>query len=220
MPTLSNAVSRSLSPEDASAVDKIVSILSAGVNVAKHDRQAGEMVAGLGQNMPGKYEPALTTLGYLLGAEARKPPEKGRCDSTWCWENHLWLAMEAKSDHDLTGVITHKEIRQANDQLQLLSADRSTTPPPTGSATVIISPKPGVDPDGIKSALSHVYHVDLSDIVTLAKGVSQAWAEILAAKAGRTPSELSDLVRETMGGHGLLPTQVRETLTSEQVAAP
>ncbi|MBF4609390.1 DEAD/DEAH box helicase family protein [Curtobacterium sp. VKM Ac-1393] len=219
MPTLTTVASRALAPEDASAVTKIVSILSAGVNIGKHNRQVGEMVAGLGEREPGKYEPALTALGKLLGAEAGKPPEKGRCDSTWCWENHLWLAMEAKSDHDLTGVITHKEIRQANDQLQLLASDRGHTPPPPGSATIIISPKSGVDIDGIKAAQSHVYHIDLSDLMTLGKDVVQAWSEILASKDGRTPSQLSDLVRETMSGHGLLPTQVREGFTSDPVAA-
>ena len=219
MPTLSTVASRALAPEDASAVTMIVSILSAGVNIGKHDRRVGEMVTGLGERDPRKYEPALTALGKLLGAEAWKPPGKGRCDSTWCWENHLWLAMEAKSDHELTGVISHNEIRKANNQLQLLASDRSHTPPPPGGATIIISPKPGVDIDGVKGAQPHVYHVDLSDILTLAKDVVQAWSEILAAKDGRTPSELSDLVRQTMSGHGLLPTQVRESLTYDPVAA-
>lgn len=218
MPRLSTVASRALAPEDASAVTRIVSILSAGVNIGKHDRQAGEMVAGLGERDPGKYEPALTALGRMLGAEAWKPPGKGRCDSAWCWENHLWLAMEAKSDHDLTGVISLNEIRQANNQLQLLASDRHTPPPP-GGATIIVSPKPGVDIDGVKGAQPHVYHVDLSDIVTLAEDVVQAWSEILAAKDGRTPSELSDLVRQTMSGHGLLPTQVREILTYDPVVA-
>jgi DNA polymerase III delta prime subunit len=219
MPVLSTVVARTLAPEDASAVTAIVSILTAGVNIGKHDRQAGEMIAGLDERDPGKYEPALTALGKLLGAEASKPPGKGRCDSTWCWENQLWLAMEAKSDHDLTGVISHREIRQANDQSQLLSSDRGHNPPPAGSATIIISPKPGVDVDGVKGAQPHLYHVDLSDIRTLAKDVVQAWSEILAAKAGRNPSALSDLVQQTMSGHGLLPTQVRESLTADPVAA-
>lgn len=218
MPLLSTAASRALAPEDASAVKMIVSILSAGVNTGKHERMSGEMLAGLGERDPGKYEPALTALGKLLGAEAHKPAGKGRCDSVWCWKNYLWLAMEAKSDHDLTGVISHKEIRQANDQLQLLSDDRSHTPPPPGSATIIISPKPGVDVDGIKGAHPEVYHVDLSNIVTLANDAAQAWREILAAKDGRTPAELVDLVRQTMSGHGLLPAQVRETLTYDPVS--
>jgi peptidyl-tRNA hydrolase len=218
MPTLTTVASRALAPEDASAVSRIVSLLVAGVNIGKHDRMAGEMVAGLDEKDPGKYEPALTALGTLLGAEAQKPPGKGRCDSTWCWENHLWLAMEAKSDHDLTGVITHKEIRQANDQLQILASDRGHTPPPPESATIIISPKPGVDIDGVKGAQPHVHHVDLSDVLTLARDVTQAWDEILAAKDGRTYSELSDLVRQTMAGHGLLPSQVLEALTFDPVA--
>lgn len=219
MPALSTVASRALAPEDSSAVAMIVSHLSAGVNIGKHNRRVGEMVAGLGERDPGKYEPALTALGKMLGAEASKPPGNGRCDSTWCWENHLWLAMEAKSDHEPTGVISHHEIRQANDQLQLLTADRGHTPPPPRSVTVIISPKPAVNIDGVKGAQPHVYHVDPVDIVTLANDVAQAWSEILATKHGRTPSELADLVRQTMFGHGVLPTQVRETLTYDPVGA-
>ncbi|WP_082456081.1 MULTISPECIES: DEAD/DEAH box helicase family protein [unclassified Plantibacter] len=219
MPTLATVAPHGLAPADASAVTKIVSILSAGVNVGRHNRQAGEMLAGLSQRDPGKYEPALTALGKLLGAEAQKPPAKGRCDSTWCWENHLWLAMEAKSDHELTGVISHKEVRQANDQLQLLASDRGHTPPPPGSATIIISPKPGVDIDGVKGAHTEVHHVGLLEVERVANDTVQAWSEILAAKDGRTPAQLSDLVGQTMAGHGLLPTQVSETLTSDPVAA-
>lgn len=219
MTALTNVASRSLAPEDASAVKMVVSTLVAGVRIGKFERRAGEMIAGLGQRDPGKYEPALTVLGKLLGADAQKPLGSGRCDSVWCWDNYLWLALEAKSDHDLTGVVSHKEVRQANDQLQLLSSDRGQMPPPPNSATVIISPKPGVDPTGVKSAQSHVYLVDPSEITNLAKDVVQAWSEILAAKDGRSSAELSDLVRQTLFGHGVLPTQIREQLTHDHVAA-
>ena len=82
------------------------------------------MLDGLTQTDPGRYEPALTTLGKLLGADAAKPAGKGRCDSAWCWQDALWLALEAKSDQKPTGLIPHRDIRQASDQLRLLCADR------------------------------------------------------------------------------------------------
>ncbi|MBF4634673.1 hypothetical protein ITJ38_09695 [Agreia pratensis] len=59
--------------------------------------------------------------------------------------------------------------------------------------------------------------MDPSEIVDLAEDAVQAWSEILAAKGGRTHSELSDLVRQTVSGHGILPTQVRERLTRDSV---
>jgi hypothetical protein len=53
-------------------------------------------LAALKERKPTVYEPAMTKLGYLLGAEAQKPPGSGRCDSTWCWDHHLWLAIDAR----------------------------------------------------------------------------------------------------------------------------
>jgi hypothetical protein len=45
-------------------------------------------------------------------------------------------------------MIPHRDIRQAGDQLRLLCADRTREAPPPGSATIIVSPKPAIDPTG------------------------------------------------------------------------
>lgn len=116
-----------LSAIDANAVKAVASMLDSGANQGKVRRRIGETRAGLAQRAPNRYEPALTELGKLVGADASKPPGTGRCDSAWCWGNELWLALEAKSDHEPTGVVPHKDIRQANDQLRLLAADRGWT---------------------------------------------------------------------------------------------
>jgi hypothetical protein len=42
---------------------------------------------------------------------------------------------------------------------RLLCADRNREAPPPGSATIIVSPKPAVDPNGIKEAEQHVHVV-------------------------------------------------------------
>lgn len=137
---------------DITAVTAVAALLGSGASKGKHDTKVARMLEGLAAREPGKYEPALTVLGQLLGAEAGKPPGKGRCDSAWCWDEALWLAAEAKSDHEPTGVVPHKDIRQANDQLRLLCHDRSREAPPSVSATVVVSPKPTVDPDGVIAA--------------------------------------------------------------------
>ncbi|OMG07105.1 DEAD/DEAH box helicase [Actinomyces naeslundii] len=208
-----------LSALDANAVNAVATILNAGVNQGKVRRRICEIHAGLGERDPGKYEPALTELGKLVGAEASKPPGTGRCDSTWCWGNELWLALEAKSDHEPTGVVPHKDIRQANDQLRLLAADRGVDVTPPESATVIISPKPGIHHDGITGAEQHVHCVAPPTMTEVAFDVESAWDELLAKSSHRTLTQLRKLVADTFNAHGVLPSQIHERLTRDLVAA-
>ncbi|WP_375141451.1 DEAD/DEAH box helicase [Arthrobacter sp. STN4] len=204
---------------DAHAVNTIATKLDAGVNQGTIRRRIGEMHAGLDQRDPSKYEPALTELGKLVGATASKPPGAGRCDSTWCWGNELWLALEAKSDHEPTGVVPHKDIRQANDQLRLLAADRGVDAAPAESATVVISPKPSIHDDGIKGAETHVHLIAPSTMIEIAFDVSSVWEELLARSANRTLQELRQLVADTFNARGILPSQLLERVTHDPVAA-
>lgn len=208
-----------LSAVDAFAVNAVAAMLDGGVKEGKVKRRIGGIGAGLEQRDPGKYEPALTELGKLLGATASKPAGNGRCDSTWCWGNELWLALEAKSDHEPTGVVPHKDIRQANDQLRILAADRGVDAAPPDSATVIISPKPGIHDDGITGAEQHVHLVAPPTMTELALDVASAWNQLLTKSAHRTLPELRHLVGTTFNAWGVLPSQIHERLTSDPVAA-
>ena len=208
-----------LSPVNANAVNAVASTLGRGANQGKFHRTIDEILAGLAERNPSKYEPALTKLGKLLGADASKPPDSGRCDSTWCWGNELWLALEAKSDHEPTGVVPHKDIRQANDQLKLLAADRGLDTAPPQSATIIISQKPGVHDDGIITAERHVHLIRPSTMLELANDAQSAWDELLAKSATLPPPELRRLVTDTLESRGLLPSQVHDRLTHDPVAA-
>ena len=207
-----------ITPADAAAVMAIATRIEAGITKPRYDSIVTAMRNGLAQTNPAKYEPKLTTLGILLGASAAKPPGKGRCDSVWCWQNDLWLAIEAKSDEKPTGMIPHRDIRQANDQLRLLCADRQQDAPPVGSATVIVSPKPAVAPEGIISAESHV-HVVLPTVITdLALDAAEAWDEVLASRAGHSGAALRELVAAALARHSVLPSQVLDRLTLQPVS--
>ena len=216
---LPDAEPEELSPADMAAVTAIAARLQSGVTKPKHDAAVTAMLDGLAQTSPGKYEPALTALGRLLGAEAGKPAGKGRCDSAWCWQDQLWLAIEAKSDEKPTGMIPHRDIRQAGDQLRLLCADRNRESPPPGSATVIVSPKPAIDPDGIKGAEQHVHVVSPGVITSLAEDAAAAWDDILAGVAGQPGAALRRLVAGALARYSVLPTQVTDRLTLQPVAA-
>lgn len=207
-----------LSAVDAYAVNKVAATLDTGVNQGKIRRRIEEIYAGLDHRDPAKYEPALTQLGNFVGATASKPSGKGRCDSAWCWGNELWLALEAKSDHEPTGVVQHRDIRQANDQLRLLAADRGVDVPPTESATIIISPKPGVHDDGIKGSESHVHLVTPSIMREIAFDIGSAWDDLLARSANRTLPELRQLVADTLNARNGLPSQIHARVTNDPVA--
>ena len=177
------------------------------------------MQVGLAQTAAGPFEAALSVLGRMLGADARKPQGKGRCDSTWCWNDILWLAIDAKSEHLPHGAVPLKDIRQANDQLRLLAADRNRDRAPDDSATVIVSPKPAVDPDGVTAAEAHVHLVHPDVVVELAHDAETAWAAMLAGQAGRKGDALQDLVARSLNGRDALPSQVADRLRGRPVAS-
>lgn len=206
-----------LNAVDAHAVSAVVAELEAGVNQGKIHRRLDEIDAGLQERNPALYEPALTALGGLVGAVAVKPAGPGRCDSTWCWGNELWLALEAKSNHEPTGVVPHKDVRQANDQLRLLAAERGVDMAPVGSATIIISPKPSVHDNGIKGAESHVHLVPPCVLSELAYDVGSAWSELLEKSSGRSTPELRRLVADVFNSWGILPSEIQERLTIDPI---
>lgn len=206
-------------PADAAAIAAVAAAVEGGVAAGRHDRRVDEMTSALAQRDPSRYEPALTVLGSLLGAHSEKPAGTGRCDSTWCWDNELWIAVEAKSDHDSGGVVPHKDVRQANDQLRLLCSDRHVEIPPPNSATVIVSPKAAVDPTGARGAEAHVHLTSPDDIAQIARDAATAWREIIAGRAGRTGDSLRTLVADALARHSVLASQVLDRLTQSQVNA-
>jgi hypothetical protein len=215
---LPDAEPEPLTPADVAAVAAVAGLAAVAAH-GKHRARVDRMLDGLAERRPGAYEPELTVLGTLLGADAAKPPGNGRCDSAWCWADHLWLAVEAKSDHEPTGVVPHKDIRQANDQLRLLCNDRGRDVPPPGSATVVVSPKPAVHPDGTAGAEAHVHLAPPDAVLELARDTAAAWDAVLAGREGRDDAALKDLVGSVFDRHGVLPSQVAERLTSQPVAA-
>lgn len=208
-----------LSSLDAHAVNSIASILRGPVNQGKIRKRLESMQAGLNEQDPSKYEPALTEMGFFLGADATKPTSPGRCDSTWCWGNELWLALEAKSDHVPTGVVSHKEIRQASDQLKLLKEDRGTDRVPPDSAIIIISPKPGVNSEGAKSANTDLYLIPPSALSNVASDLIAAWDCVLVSDVkSMTDPQLRERVEKEFLNRALLPSQIHERLTFDPIS--
>ena len=198
--------------DDTPAVRAIVGRIEGGVKRGAIEEQVKRMNSGLGDHTASQFEPGLTELGRLLGAEASKPAGQARCDSAWCWDERLWLAMEAKSEHGADGEITVKDVRQAGTQLRSLAADRGVDIPET-SASVIVSPRNSVAPDAADAAEDHVHLVAPDAIRGLAADAAAAWEELLNRSPGHTGAALHNLVRQIFSGRRSLSTQVRERLT-------
>jgi hypothetical protein len=167
---------RELEPAQAATASDPLDDIAVRVAAAAPTRTMSEVkfastteaiIQGLQSDDHKLFEPALVTLGSMLGAEAFKPPGKGRADSAWlfgdeCW----WISIEAKNEATEGGAVSMADVRQANTQLDLLAADRQEQAPPA-SVSVIMSPKLLVDPDAVKIARAHGYLADLQEVVTL-----------------------------------------------------
>ena len=207
-----------LNPADTSAVSRIKSQLSRKVSKNTRNSRIDQMLKGLQSSKCNTYEPALTELGLLLGADASKPGKNGRCDSVWCFDNHLWLVIEAKSEHSSNGSISQNDIRQINNQLKLVKADRQQPEAPETSAALLISPRSVVHPDGVTIAGDDVYLVDPKVILNLAQDVKEAWQRLLASSRGLTGEDLRECVENAFTGYGILPSSVRDRLTQHQIS--
>ncbi len=179
------------------------------------DTRCTDMLAALTQTESERYEQGLAVLGTLLGAQASKPSGKGRTDSAWVWPN-LWATIEAKSEQQPDGMVSMELVRQANTQLDSLSADRGRSAP-DGSFSAIASPRRLIDPDAVPIARPHLYLVAPDVLLALAGDTVRAWKQVRGAIVGVADATKEDVVARVLWEHQLLPTQVRDRLTRTPV---
>jgi len=202
--------------DDTPAIRAVAARAEGGLTRRKLEEQGCRATEGLAATEASKVEPALTELGKLLGAEAVKPPGQAQCDSAWCWDERLWIALEAKTEHAPDGEIPVKDVRQSGSQLRSLAAQRGVDAPEP-SVSIMISPRTAIAPEAVAAAESHVHLVHPDIIQLLLSDAMAAWQDLLNRSAGHTGDDLQLLVRRIFGGHQVLPSQVRERLTETPV---
>jgi hypothetical protein len=128
--------------------------------------------------------------------------------------------LEAKSDHQPTGLVSSRNVREAAGQLRILASDRHHDGIPPGSITVMISPKAAVDPTAAASVSvdDHLYLVGPETILGIAEDAAAAWNDLFAGATGRTTAELQELVVTVFQRYGILPSHVRERLTEHRIS--
>lgn len=202
--------------DDTPAVKELVQRLSGDVKKSAIQSAIDRMRQGIAAVEHQKNEPALTELGRLMGAEAFKPGGGGRSDSVWCWGGRVWIAIEAKSEHDPQREIALRDVRQANTQLSQLAEDRGVGAP-TLSAVVIASPRTQVADQAVVAAQPHVYLAHPDVFRDLGEDIARSWDKLLLTHYGHTGRDLEALVRKIMAEHQVLPTQVFERVTTEPI---
>jgi len=214
-------VGRSPSAETAAvlcAVDRLASFIDDVGSSAKLKQTFADMFVGLSQVDHKGYERALTVLGSLVGADSFKPSGDGRTDSAWCWDNALWLTLEAKSEHQAVGAIGIDDVRQTNGHLKLVADDRGSTIPP-GSAAIMISPRLTVKREGIVLADDNVFRCTPVTILNLAGDVERAWLELHTLKNIKVAGDRREGIVSALRGARLTPEDIVDRLTEIPIGA-
>jgi hypothetical protein len=207
---------RTLTTEDDIAVRALGSAINRLSGIAAHVASLTKLHEQLASTDHAQFEPGLTTLGELLGAEAFKPTGDGRCDGAWCWGDDLWITIEAKTEHHEDGQIGLEDVRQTNEHLKLLSADRGA-PVPQDSVSVLTSPRETFVGDALTIAEAHVYRADPSVFVDLAREAEGMWLELRTIKPVTDAAERLESVRQIVDQRRLLPRDILDRLTAERV---
>lgn len=196
---------------DRGAIENIAKSTIRTMPLGKWQARADELADGLAGTDHVPFEQALSILGELLGADAFKPPGKGRADSVWIFDE-FWVTLEAKSETTSTAPVSMDEVRQANTQLRLLAKDRSQSVP-ADSISVLVSPKALTDPDAAKIAESHLFLCSPAAIQSIAKDAVSAWGLLRTQAMNVEPALAARKAREVFADYRLLPSQLRERLT-------
>ncbi len=179
---------------------------------AKFDGTVARMLAGLAQTKASDYEAGLVELGALLGARSFKPAGDGRADAAWLWPSG-WITVEAKTEQKAEGLLSLDYVRQANTQLDSLAADEEVDDPPASSVSLIVTPRPAVEPDAVAAARAHLHLVGLTTMADLAHDAVRAARQIRTALPAGANETAATTVMQILWEHRVLPTQVRERLT-------
>ncbi|MBG6059775.1 hypothetical protein RCH16_003177 [Cryobacterium sp. MP_M5] len=197
----------------ASSVQRLSTVIDEVGSAAKLQQTFVDMFEGLSQIDHRAYEPALTSLGMLLGAEAFKPSGDGRTDAAWCWDNELWITLEAKSEHKPAGTIGIDDVRQVNGHLKLVADDR-TAAIPARNAAVMISPRTTVKREAMVVADGNAWRVTPTVMVDLATEAERLWVVLQTLRNIKVSDDRRDGIAAALRSARLCPEDILDRLTT------
>lgn len=152
-------------PLDVTAAEAIGTRLPVLGRPSNFEPAAAQLLNALGSTDRRPYENALVRLGELLGA-SESTGDEGR-DAIWEFEDHLWIAWEARSEAAADGELGAAEVRRAGSHLRYHASTTGRTIP-SGSLSVIVTPRTEPHPAASHVAEDHVHEVTPAVVTALA----------------------------------------------------
>lgn len=202
-------------PLDTSAAEAIGARLLTIGRPNTFEPAAAEMLNALGGTARRPYENALVRLGEFVGA-SQSTGDEGRDaapDALWEFEDHLWVAWEAKSEAAAGGELGATDVRQVGSHLRYHASTTGQTIP-SGSISIIVTPQTLPHPAASHVAEDHVYEVSPATVTTLASRIIRAWRDARTVAAGTQDQDARRAaVLRGLSNHNALPTEWLPLLT-------
>ncbi|MET8292298.1 hypothetical protein ABZV80_45495 [Streptomyces sp. NPDC005132] len=166
------------------------------------------------------YEAGLVSLGTFAGASESygndDDANPAAPDTVWIFNDARWITWEAKSEATSTGEVSPENVRQAQGHLSYTEAERGASAP-SGSISLLMSPKPKVMPAARMLAADYLYLVRPPMVLEIFDRLVRAWR----TARGRTISTLSPTaLAEIFQAEGALPSQWLPLLQADQLRQP
>ncbi|MFI9780456.1 helicase C-terminal domain-containing protein [Streptomyces sp. NPDC051956] len=171
------------------------------------ERTVAEARTGLARTEFTAYEAGLVSLGTLAGASESYVEDDtlypASPDTVWIFADARWVIWEAKSEATPTGEVSPENVRQAQGHLSYTEAEREASAP-SGSITLLMSPKPKVLPAAHMIAADHLYLVRPPAVLEIFDRLVRAWRTARARTINAlSPTELATIFQ----AENALPSQ-------------
>ncbi len=201
----------------AQAADSILEILeNLGAAGPKFEKKLADIAENLRAIPHKQFHQGLSGLGFLLGFDVELPPGDGAPDCIWSIGNSVFIAHEAKSEHNPDNAIGINDIRQAESHTRWLKANR---PASIGAKILCLieSPRITLAPDALAFA-GELHHCTpeylgsiLEDTISVLRGIRYKVSDVSGEKI------LEELLFE-LNSKELTPLQVLKRLSTTPVA--
>ncbi|MFF2861449.1 DEAD/DEAH box helicase [Streptomyces rubiginosohelvolus] len=172
---------------------------------------------GLWQTDSTQFEHGLSALGELLGAEVlQRSSAHSEPDAVWMFDEHFWLAIEAKSE--ATGPkVAAKRVREALTHLNY-AAGTTHREAPEGSVTLLVTPQMEVASDAALVATGcPLFLVAPEALQLMAERLLAAWDSIRAETSRLAFADARPVVADILSKRQALPSQWLALLTTRPV---
>jgi hypothetical protein len=125
-------------------------------------QQLDQIASGLESDDPDKFDPALTSLGTMLGYNAWKPPGRGAPDSVWKLGESVVYLFEAKSNETPDDPVAPRDCLQANGHVNWAGAQVELAHVPS-RIPILVTHRQTIDPLAVPQA-EGLYYVSIEEV--------------------------------------------------------